>query len=60
MGEKWRWRVAGFVASWGYEMAGWQQLMKFAEAPDIAEVRQTPVITGDFEISRRTLHCGKS
>jgi hypothetical protein len=26
------------VASWGEEMAGMQQLMKFVEAPDISEV----------------------
>jgi len=40
----------------GPGIARLQQLMKFVEEVDIAEVRQAPMITGDGKISGRTAH----
>jgi len=37
-------------------MARLQQLVEFVEETDATEVRQTPMITGDFEISGRSAH----
>jgi hypothetical protein len=37
-------------------MARLQQLVEFVEETDATEMRQTPMITGDFEISGRSSH----
>jgi hypothetical protein len=37
-------------------MARLRQLVEVVEETDATEVRQTPMITGDFEISGRSAH----
>jgi hypothetical protein len=40
----------------GQEIAQLQHLKKFVEKTDAAEVRQTPMITGDSKISWQSAH----